>query len=60
MSARRLFARALLGLAAVSSAPAEEAVEIGGIRWQTNLTEARRQARLEGKWLWVHFGENPG
>ncbi|MFN8608110.1 MAG: hypothetical protein U0931_11305 [Vulcanimicrobiota bacterium] len=31
-------------------------VTIGGIRWHTDYA----QARAAGKWLWVHFGENPG
>ena len=31
-------------------------VTIGGIRWKTDYAEARGLKR----WMWVHFGENPG
>ena len=35
-------------------------VRIGGIDWYTDYDVAVKIARLDGKPLWLHFGENPG
>jgi len=46
--------------AAVSSGPAEERVQIGGVLWYVDYDSALEVAREQDKALWVHFGENPG
>ncbi len=33
---------------------------IGDIPWLTDYQQARVRARGEQRWIWVHFGENPG
>ena len=43
-------------LAAVAGAQ----VVIGGLPWQTDYEQARQLAAKEHKWIWLHFGENPG